>query len=454
MKLSVILSVRDGLAYTQQCIEVLREYELSSCEFIVVDNGSLDGTAEWLRSQRDLTVIQGSADWGIACAYNEGRKKAMGEKLLFLHNDVVCSRDVIPAMMKVLDFDGVAAAGPFTNRCKYGKQFIQPEAYETLEEFQEVAGKISHGGKDIAVNAALCLEGFCLMVESAAFDEVGGFDNRFARSGYESIDLSFRLIQAGYWLCDVSVYVHHGERNTVTDDFYSKEEDEKEQNVFQNKWGVNLTYSGDIRHSLLKYIDVHRPDLSVLDLGCALGGNLMYLKWRNRNAALYGVELNPCAAAIAKHFGSVMVADVESIDFEAFIGQFDYVIAGDLIEHLKNPWGFVKQIAGVLKPQGEFLVSIPNVAHISNIYQLLRGYWEYTDAGLLDKTHLRFFTRTMIFRMFEEAGFRIVACEYNKVHIPDSMQKLFNVLITLPEFPIEKENLEAFQIFVRGKKIS
>ena len=76
------------------------------------------------------------------------------------------------------------------------------------------------------------------------------------------------------------------------------------------------------------------------------------------------------------------------------------------------------------------------------------------DAGLLDRTHLRFFTRTTIYRMFEEAGFRIVDCEYNKVQIPNSMQKLFNVLTTLPEFPVEKENLEAFQIFVRGKKIS
>lgn len=454
MELSVILSVRDGLAYTQQCIGILREYGFSSCELIVVDNGSMDGTAAWLRAQRDLKVMQGSADWGISRAYNEGRKKAMGDKLLFLHNDVVCSRDVIPALMQVLDLDGVAAAGPFTNRCKYGRQFVQPEAYETVEDFQRFAGKISHGGKNIAVNAALCLEGFCLMVESSAFDEVGGFDNRFERSGYESIDLSFRLLQAGYWLCDVSVYVHHRERSAVTDNYNSKAEDEKEQNMFQNKWDINLSYSGSIRHGLLKYIDVHRPGLSVLDLGCALGGNLMYLKWRNRSASLYGVELNPSTAAIAKHFGSVMVGNVESIDFEAFDGQFDYVIAGDLIEHLKNPWGFVKQVAGMLKPQGEFLASIPNVAHISNIYKLLRGYWEYTDAGLLDRTHLRFFTRTTIYRMFEEAGFRIVDCEYNKVQIPNSMQKLFNVLTTLPEFPVEKENLEAFQIFVRGKKIS
>ena len=107
----------------------------------------------------------------------------------------------------------------------------------------------------------------------------------------------------------------------------------------------------------------------------------------------------------------------------------------------------------MLKPEGEFLASIPNVAHISNVYNLLRGVWEYTDAGLLDRTHLRFFTRTMIIRMFEEAGFQVDSCRYNLGRVSKSMRKLFNILTTFPDFPVAKENLEAYQIFVKARKV-
>lgn len=447
MELSVVISVQNGLAQLQQCIKVLREYRLLSCEYIVVDNGTTDETAAWIEKQKGISLVCGNGEWGIARSFNVGRKKAQGKRLLFLHDDAICSRDALPAMMKVLELDGVAAAGPFTNGCMHGRQFIKPEPYKSVNEMQAFAEKVSRGRKSLLVDVTFCLESFCLMVNAAAFDAVGGFDEQFDGVGYEDVDLSFKLIQAGYWLCTVSVYVHHGNRAEIAASYGEG------KRIFRRKWGFDLLYSGSIRYNLLHYIDVSRPNLSVLDFGCALGGNLMYLKWLNRNASLFGIELNPRAAEIAKNFGDVIVADVETIDYEALKGQFDYVIAGDLIEHLRDPWGFVKKVSGVLKPEGEFLASIPNVAHISNVYNLLRGVWEYTDAGLLDRTHLRFFTRTMIIRMFEEAGFQVDSCRYNLGRVSKSMRKLFNILTTFPDFPVAKENLEAYQIFVKARKV-
>ena len=116
MKLSIVLPVRNGLSHTRQCIAALRDCSLPSCEFIVVDNESTDGTAEWLSGQQDIEVVQGQTNWSLAQSFNAGRKKATGELLLFLHNDVICNRLALLALMKVMEMDRVAATGPLTNR--------------------------------------------------------------------------------------------------------------------------------------------------------------------------------------------------------------------------------------------------------------------------------------------------------------------------------------------------
>ncbi len=452
MDISIIIPVRNGLAYTKQCIGVLRSYGLPGCEYIVVDNESADGTREWAESQSDIVLVRGRHSWGLAQSFNRGREKAGGKLLLFLHNDVVCSSKVIPALVKSVELRGVAAAGPYTNRCRHGKQWTQAEAYQSLDEMQGFADKFCHGGRDISVNASLFLESFCLMVRAEVFDEVGGFDEQFSGIGYEDVDFSFRLTQAGYWLCAVSVYAHHGEGSFAVNHLSGSELEEKWKADFHKVWGIDLAYSANIRYPLLEFMDIRRPGLSVLELGCAIGGNLMYIKWNNPDALLTAVELDPAAAKIAGSYGNVTAADAESLDFAAMEGQFDYVIAGDLIEHLKNPWAFVRKIRGTLKPGGAFVASIPNVAHISNVYNLLQGFWQYEDAGLLDRTHLRFFTKKTVFQMFEEAGFKIAAFDHKRVSIPAPMQKLFDLLTGLPGYPIDRENLEAYQMFVKAVK--
>lgn len=452
-KISIIIPTYNGFPYLQQCINVLRVYDIPQCEFIVVDNESTDGTKEWLATQTSIIVVNGKNTWGIAKSYNKGREKAKGNYLLFMHNDVVCTKEVVPALLETLKKDDVAAAGPFTNRCMYYKQFVNAETYQTLDELQEYAFKFSNHGKDIFVDACLFLESFCLMVRAEVFDEVGGFDERFKCSGYEGVDLSFKLTKAGHWLCTTTVYAHHGDGSVDVKGQASRDGQEIEKRVFNQKWGFDLSYSSAVRHELLKYLDIKRPGVSVFELGCALGGNLMYIKWLNRSAQLTAVELNTSAAAIAKNYGDISVMDVEEIDFDALEGKFDYVIAGDLIEHLKNPWSLVKNLAKVLKPNGIIAVSIPNVAHVSNVYNLLNGLWNYKDAGLLDRTHLRFFTRDSMIRMFDEAGFKIEACEYLKLPLTEKMERFIDDLISLPATSISRVDLEAFQIFIKaGKK--
>ena len=87
--------------------------------------------------------------------------------------------------------------------------------------------------------------------------------------------------------------------------------------------------------------------------------------------------------------------------------QFDCVIFGDVLEHLFDPWAVIEKVKPYIKENGVILASIPNVAHISVLAPLLAGNWTYTEYGLLDKTHIRFFTFNEMLRMFLKAGYSI-----------------------------------------------
>lgn len=90
---------------------------------------------------------------------------------------------------------------------------------------------------------------------------------------------------------------------------------------------------------------------------------------------------------------------------------FDYIVCADVLEHLIDPWKVLTELVTYLKPSGRLVVSIPNVRHWSVWFPLiLRGRWEYRDVGIMDKTHLRFFTRVTGVKLIEGASSKVVEC--------------------------------------------
>jgi 2-polyprenyl-3-methyl-5-hydroxy-6-metoxy-1,4-benzoquinol methylase len=87
---------------------------------------------------------------------------------------------------------------------------------------------------------------------------------------------------------------------------------------------------------------------------------------------------------------------------------FDCIIFGDILEHLLDPWETLRRYRTLLDPAGVVIASIPNIGHISVILNLIRGRWEYGERGLLDSTHLRFFTRRSMIELFQKADLEIV----------------------------------------------
>ena len=122
------------------------------------------------------------------------------------------------------------------------------------------------------------------------------------------------------------------------------------------------------------------------------------------------VELDAGAAASARRFATrVEVADLDVTDLTTLLAGeiFDALSAADVLEHLRHPHRTLHQAASLVKPGGTVVVSLPNVAHVDIRLALLNGRWDYKEHGLLDLTHLRFFTRASAVRLLTAVGLEI-----------------------------------------------
>jgi SAM-dependent methyltransferase len=132
----------------------------------------------------------------------------------------------------------------------------------------------------------------------------------------------------------------------------------------------------------------------VLDVGCAAGALGAEYRRLNPRARILGIDSDPKAAALAaERLDAVAVVDVEDdpLPFENVDG-LDCVVYGDVLEHLRDPWAVVRRHAAALTEDGTMVLCIPNVEHWIFVERLLRGTWAYEEQGLLDATHLRWFT--------------------------------------------------------------
>ena len=151
----------------------------------------------------------------------------------------------------------------------------------------------------------------------------------------------------------------------------------------------------------------------VLEVGCASGVQSRFLK-EKLGCTVTGIEINPSAAADAsKYCERVIVGDLESMDLASQLGdsKFDVIIIADVLEHLHDPLKVILKLRDHLRAEGYVVASIPNVVHAALILQMAHGRFDYRPYGLLDDTHVRFFTLKTIYRLFEESGLAILGVD-------------------------------------------
>lgn len=166
---------------------------------------------------------------------------------------------------------------------------------------------------------------------------------------------------------------------------------------------------------ILRWIEDERPE-DVLEIGTATG--YLTAEMRKLGCKVTGVEQDPEMAEIARQYcHKMLVGDIETLDFKD-LGRYNAVILGDVLEHVRNPRVVLEKVSGLLKPGGKVLISLPNVANIWIRLNLLLGRFNYSRVGLLDESHLRFFTLQTSRKLATDSGLDIIGINATPIPLP------------------------------------
>lgn len=215
----------------------------------------------------------------------------------------------------------------------------------------------------------------------------------------------------------------------------------------QNKFPAD--YYSRSRDDLFRLIP-KMPAQKVLDVGCGEGRFGQRLK--ECGQIVYGIEINPFVARIAASvLDHVYVGNVEELEFNLSDEFFDIIILGDVLEHLLNPWGLLSRMKRYLAKDGIIIASLPNLQYFPILWKLvIRGKFEYQPHGILDKSHLRFFTILQVQKLFSEAGYKIISSPRIFPYKKKWAQKLA-VVLDFFSFGMSRNYLIG-QIYVIAKK--
>lgn len=181
------------------------------------------------------------------------------------------------------------------------------------------------------------------------------------------------------------------------------------------------------------------PAKRCLELGCASGRTLEWLKQQGLIEWAGGIELERNLEMSPLDF--FQSGDIEDVDFPV---NLDAVLCLDILEHLKNPEAVVAKLRNALRTNGYIIASLPNIGNYRVVLPLLFGRWQYTDWGILDRTHLRFFDRASAIGLFENAGFqvdRVLTNEFGRFGRP------------MRYLTFNKVPMFHFQYLIRARKI-
>jgi SAM-dependent methyltransferase len=167
-------------------------------------------------------------------------------------------------------------------------------------------------------------------------------------------------------------------------------------------------YHANPRVEIMSFLD--EPPGTVLDIGCGGGATGVLVKNKFPGTRVVGLEINASAAEHARrHLDHVICAAIEDVDLALELpGEtVSTVLLLDVLEHLYDPWRALQRVHGWLAPGTRVIASVPNIRNLGTLSELAGGRFEYEPDGVLDITHVRFFTRSSVRDLFEQTGFDV-----------------------------------------------
>ena len=251
---SVVVLTCNQIEYTRKCVDSLFRYTDFPFEFIVIDNGSRDGTVKYLEklveynlTEVELKIIKNKNNLGFAKGINQGLAVARGKYILLMNNDIIVTPGWLNKLIEAIERKpGIGIVGPMSNNVS-GPQQVKDAGYnsETLEGLNVYSNKLAEE-KASESQQLLRVVGFCMLIKRAVINKIGGMDHRYGLGNFEDDDFSLRASLAGFesWMAE-DCFVHHfGSRTFIGEKIDYRKSLLQNWKIFKEKWGLpeNLPY--------------------------------------------------------------------------------------------------------------------------------------------------------------------------------------------------------------------
>lgn len=414
----VILRTSDGWM-PRELIDSIQGTMAGQYEILLIGNFCQQQRSEGVNSQHDIKMVACDETMGFAGRVNLGIKNAGIRNDIFLLSEdaVLLPNAFFWLRMALYERTTIGAAGGISNK-GFHQQRIELSC-NTMEEYW-AAAEVLNVPDSCAYENRLWLDAFSLLLKRAALDETGLFEGRDIRHWYSCIDYGMKLMEANYE--SVLCYNSFIYRRDTIERYGELTFEKTDLDELENKWKFPVLYYCDIRAEMIQKICQPRDkEIFILEVGCGCGATLSAIQCQYPNAHVYGIELIEEVAAAGKYMADIVPGNIETMKLPFKTHMFDYIMFGDVLEHLRCPEKVIERMREYLSADGRILASIPNLMNIGVMVSLLKGNFTYQDKGILDQTHIHMFTLNEIKRMFHNAGYVIkdIQRNYRREELPD-----------------------------------
>lgn len=449
VKVTVIVTVFDQKDLLLVCLEQMKNiHGIENC--IIVDMKSTDGTEKVIPDLGyDFIMLDQKDVGGYATAWNAAVNSFnMEDIIVFMEPRYILGETCLMRLAESLEADGIGVAGAVSNGFFYPQNISMSgiKDKEDLSRVEELQLK-----SDQKPFKTLGISDHIWAVKKAVLKETGLFLEELMSPKSVLLDFELRMMQKGYLaaVCPQAVVYDcfAGETKTHYNHIYEAFDNE----ILKKVWNMNY-FNLSPNGNLASLVDEDKDaSFKVLEIGCDLGATLLEIKNRFPNCKTYGLDINEEAVKIAAEITDVKVGNVEEQNLP-FEDCFDYIIFGDVLEHLRNPHGVLRYCREKLNDHGHIIASIPNLMHISVMQQLLQGRFQYQDMGLLDRSHVHFFTYYEILAMFIQEKYTIEQVMNIIVNTTEQQELLIEKLLLISENNVDRSMYHSYQYLIKASK--